>query len=224
MLTPLPSPNSGRTHTIPATDIDMDDVRETFETNVFGVMAMCQAFADQLIAARGLIVNIASLAAVSPYVFGSVYCASKGAVASFSRTLRAELRPFGVGVLVAMAGTVKSNIASHAHRRLPPGSLYERVGDAFERRLTYSQQSASMGTAEYAERLVGRALAAEAPLSALRAWFWRPDWFWCGGMASLVWLGHTLGEWVMDEVVYRMFGLYKLEVILKQEAAQKKLE
>ena len=99
--------NAGRTHTHPATDIDLDDVRETFETNVFGVMAMCAAFADLLIAARGLIVNIASLAAVTPYVFGSVYCASKGAVVSYSRTLRVELQPFGVRVMVAMAGTVR---------------------------------------------------------------------------------------------------------------------
>lgn len=59
--------NSGLTHVIPATDISMPEVRQTFETNVFGVMAMVQAFAPRLIAARGLIVNVASLAALTPY-------------------------------------------------------------------------------------------------------------------------------------------------------------
>lgn len=59
--------NSGLTHVIPATDISMPEVRQTFETNVFGVMAMVQAFAPLLIAARGLIVNVASLAALTPY-------------------------------------------------------------------------------------------------------------------------------------------------------------
>ena len=80
--------NAGRTHTIPATDVDLDDVRTTFETNVFAVMAMVQAFVPLLMEAQGLIINIASLAAVTPYVFGSVYCATKGALVSYSRCLR----------------------------------------------------------------------------------------------------------------------------------------
>jgi 1-acylglycerone phosphate reductase len=200
----------------------MDDVRQTFETNVFGVFAMCQAFSDQLIAAQGLIINIASLAAVSPYIFGSIYCSSKGAVTSYSRTLRQELRPFGVRVMVAMTGTVRSNIASHTHRELPADSLYQRVKDVFEWRLTYSQNNATMGTEEYARKLVKKALKPEAAL-LLRSWFGRPDWFWCGGLAPLVWLGNSIGEWMMDFVAYRKFRLPELERTLKQEAAQKKL-
>lgn len=201
----------------------MDDVRETFETNVFGVMAMCAAFSDLLIAARGLIVNIASLAAVTPYVFGSVYCASKGAVVSYSRTLRLELKPFGVRVMVAMTGTVRSRIASRFHRTLPPQSIYRRVGALFERRLTFSQNNATVDTADYARRLVAKALAPERPL-LLRAWFGRPDWFWAGGMARLAWFGTWLGEWVMDFVLYRMIGMPTLEKVLKEEKRQKKLK
>lgn len=214
---------SGRTHTHPATDIDMDDVRETFETNVFGVMAMCAAFSGLLIAARGLIVNIASLAAVTPYVFGSVYCATKGAVASYSRALRLELRPFGVRVMVAMTGTVRSHIASRAHRTLPPGSIYERVRGLFERRLTFSQNNATVETGDYARQLVAKALASERPL-LLRAWFGRPDWFWAGGMARLAWFATCLGEWVLDIALYRMIGMPTLERVLKEEERQKKLK
>lgn len=201
----------------------MDDVRQTFETNVFGVFATCQAFSDQLIAAKGLIINIASLAAVTPYVFGSIYCASKGAVASYSRTLRQELRPFGVRVMVAMTGTVRSNIASHTHRELPADSIYQRIKEVFLWRLTYSQNHATMGTEEYARKLVTKALKPEVS-SILRSWFGRPDWFWCGGMAPLVWLGNTIGEWLVDTVVYKKFRLTELERVLKLEAAQKKLK
>ncbi|KAL2019867.1 hypothetical protein VTK56DRAFT_9129 [Thermocarpiscus australiensis] len=214
--------NAGRTHTHPATDIDLDDVRETFETNVFGVMAMCAAFADLLIAARGLIVNIASLAAVTPYVFGSVYCATKGAVAAYSRTLRLELQPFGVRVMVAMTGTVRSRIASRAHRALPPGSIYQRVRDIFERRLTFSQNNATVDTAAYARKLVANALKGESPL-LFRAWFGRPDWFWAGGWARGVWLATWFGEWLLDFIMYRMIGMKQLERVLKEEERQKKL-
>lgn len=213
----------GRTHTHPATDIDLDDVRETFETNVFGVMAMCAAFADLLIAAKGLIINIASLAAITPYVFGSVYCASKGAVVSYSRTLRLELKPFGVRVMVAMTGTVRSQIASKPHRTLPENSIYQRIKEVFQKRLTFSQNNATVDTHVYARKLVSKALSYESPL-LLRAWFGRPDWFWAGGWARGVWFSTWFGEWLLDFVLYRMIGIKKLERILKEEEQQKKLK
>lgn len=54
--------NAGRNYTVPALDIEIDEIRETFETNVFSVMRMCQAFAPLLIEAKGTIVQIGSLA------------------------------------------------------------------------------------------------------------------------------------------------------------------
>ncbi|KAL2267328.1 hypothetical protein VTJ83DRAFT_4605 [Remersonia thermophila] len=215
--------NAGRTHTHPATDLSIPDVRETFETNVFGVMAMCAAFSDLLISAKGLIINIASLAAITPYVFGSAYCATKGAVTSYSRTLRLELKPFGVRVMVVMAGTIRSNIASKTHRTLPPGSIYERVRDVFERRLTFSQNNATVNTDKFARKLVAKALAPEWPL-LLRSWFGRPDWFWGGGNATRVWIATWFGEWILDFALYRMIGMKKLEKVLREEERQKKLK
>ncbi|KAK8054614.1 nadph-dependent 1-acyldihydroxyacetone phosphate reductase protein [Apiospora phragmitis] len=111
---------------MPATDIALPSVRRLFETNVLGVMATVQAFAAPLVAARGLVVNIASLAAAVPYVFGAAFAASKGAVVAYSRALRQELAPFGVRVTVVMAGTVRTTIDDERRRlqRLPAGSLY----------------------------------------------------------------------------------------------------
>lgn len=62
--------NAGRNYTVPALDMDIDEVRATFETNVFAVMRMCQVFAPLVIAAKGTIVQIGSLAGIVPYVFG----------------------------------------------------------------------------------------------------------------------------------------------------------
>ena len=221
MLTLRPSPR-GRTHTHPATDLDMDDVRYTFETNVFGTMAMVKAFVDMLIAAQGLIINTASASAVVPYVFGSAYTATKGAIVSYSRTLRMELAPFGVRVMCTMTGTIRSNTANHGHRVLPPGSLYERVRDLFEWRLNFSQKTSTMPTEQYARRLVTDSLRREVPLS-LRTWFGRPDWFWYGGMSGIVRLGGTVGEWLVDTICWRVFKLYKLQKVLDDERRQKKV-
>ena len=57
-------------YTVPALDVDFDEVRLTFETNLFGVMRMCQEFSSLLIRAKGTIVQIGSVAGIIPYVFG----------------------------------------------------------------------------------------------------------------------------------------------------------
>lgn len=204
---------SGRTHTHPATDLDLDDVRQTFETNIFGAMSMVKAFIDLLISAQGLIINTASASAVTPYLFGAAYTASKGAVVSYSRTLRLELAPLGVRVMVTMTGTTKSNTASHSHRVLPPDSIYQRAKDIFEWRLVFSQNSDTMPTEKYAHQLATASLKPEVPL-LFRTWFGRPDWFWYGGMSSAVWLAHSLGEWAMDTLGWYAFKVPELQKVL----------
>lgn len=84
--------NAGRNYTVPGLEIELDDLRLTFEVNVFAVMRMCQAFAPLLIAAKGRIVQIGSVAAVVPYVFGSAYNATKAALHQYSNTLRVVSR------------------------------------------------------------------------------------------------------------------------------------
>jgi NAD(P)-dependent dehydrogenase (short-subunit alcohol dehydrogenase family) len=56
--------NAGRNYTVPALDLDFEEVEETFKTNVFSVMRMCKEFAPLLIEAKGTIVQIGSLAGV----------------------------------------------------------------------------------------------------------------------------------------------------------------
>ncbi|KAI8630767.1 NAD(P)-binding protein [Xylariaceae sp. FL1651] len=215
--------NAGRTHTHPALDISLPDVRATFETNVFSIMAMVQAFIDQLIAAKGLIINISSLSSITPYLFGSVYCASKAAVSAYSRTLRMELAPFGVRVMVAMTGTVKSNTASQGHRVLPENSLYRNVQSIFEWRLVFSQNNNTMDTPTFTRKLVANSLRPERP-GWLRSMFGRPDWFWSGGLAGLVWFGHCTGEWLVDAVCWRKFRMPEMVKLLGDDLTQKKLK
>lgn len=186
-------------------------------------MAMVQAFIDQLIAAKGLIINISSLSSITPYLFGSVYCASKAAVSAYSRTLRLELAPFGVRVMVSMTGTVKSNTASHGHRGLPENSLYQKVKHIFEWRLVFSQNHSTMDTTTFARRLVADSLRPERP-GWLRSLVGRPDWFWYGGLARAVWYGHCLGEWVVDAVIWKMLRMPEMVKLIGDDLEQKKLK
>lgn len=213
---------SGRTQTVPATDLDLDDVRQTFETNVFSVMAMVKAFIHPLIATKGLILNISSGSSVVPYPFASAYTASKGAVNSYSRTLRQELRPFGVRVMVAVTGTVRTNINLHVQRELPPDSLYRPIEDIYRWRLTFSRTTPSTVTPEaYAQRLVRDALKPEWNIW-LRGLLGlgRQDWHYFGGLARLVWFSSCIGEWLGDVIIYRMFKLAKFETMLRKQEAE----
>ena len=192
----------------------MDEVRNTFETNVFGVMAMINAFSKLLIAARGHIVNISSLASIVPYVYGSIFCATKGAINSYSRTLRQELRPFGVKVTVVMAGFVKTK-TNKMYRELPDGSVYSVVADQFRRRLRYSEDTSQMSPETFADILVGRLLKDETRIWGILTR--SPNWLWIGGSAGLVkFVSSWVGEWLLDAITYRKFELDKLEAIVKK--------
>ncbi|KEY69446.1 hypothetical protein S7711_01988 [Stachybotrys chartarum IBT 7711] len=190
--------NAGRTHTIPASDVDIDDARQTYDVNLFGPMRMCKEYLSLLIAARGLIINVSSGTSVVPYLFGSVYSSTKSALNQYSRTLRMELQPFNVRVMVLMTGTVRSNIANHAERALPGGSLWKPVEDYFDARKAWSQRNGTMPADRFAEKVVTMALRGEGWLTGTR------DWFWVGGMAFAAWIASVLPAWVSELVVARL--------------------
>jgi NAD(P)-dependent dehydrogenase (short-subunit alcohol dehydrogenase family) len=83
----------------------MATVRELFETNTFGVMAMTQAVLPQFRARRsGVIVNVTSSATIAPMPLVAVYTASKVAIEGFTASLAFELEPFGVRVKLVEPG------------------------------------------------------------------------------------------------------------------------
>lgn len=189
--------NAGRNYTVPAMDVEMDEIRLTFETNLFAVMRLCQAFSPLLINAKGTIVQIGSLAGIMPYVFGSVYNSSKAALHSYSDTLRVELAPFDVRVVTVVTGGVKSNIA-RTHRDLPSDSIYLPLAKEYEERLTHSQAN-GIPNEQYSKYVVAQLLKKPK------------DRIWAGGSASLVWFISTFfPKWVLASAMTRMFKLWKL--------------
>ena len=83
----------------------MATVREVFETNTFGVMAMTQAVLPRFRARRsGVIVNVTSSATLAPMPLVAVYTASKTAIEGFTASLAFELEPFDVRVRLVEPG------------------------------------------------------------------------------------------------------------------------
>lgn len=83
-----------------------------FDTNVTGLINVTQAVLPTFLArpngGAGDIVNIGSIAGREPYAGGSIYCATKAAVRSFSDSLRRELIHTKVRVMVIDPGQVET--------------------------------------------------------------------------------------------------------------------
>lgn len=80
-------------------------VREIFETNTFGVMAVTQAVLPQFRERRvGLVINVTSSATLAPFPLVAAYTASKTAIQGFSASLAHELAEFNVGVKIVAPG------------------------------------------------------------------------------------------------------------------------
>ena len=85
--------------------VSMDAVREVFETNTLGTIAMTQAVLPQFRArGAGVIVNVTSSVTQRPLHLLSVYTASKAAVNAFTEALALELEPFGVRARLVIPG------------------------------------------------------------------------------------------------------------------------
>lgn len=80
-------------------------LREVFETNTLGTIAMTQAVLPQFRQRRsGLIVNITSAVTLKPLPLLSAYTASKAAVNAFTESLALELKPFNIRVGLILPG------------------------------------------------------------------------------------------------------------------------
>ncbi|MFP4345305.1 MAG: SDR family oxidoreductase [Anaerolineales bacterium] len=101
----------------PLEEVPLEEVRAHFETNVFGLLRVCQAALPALRRqGGGYIVNIGSLAGQIALPFQGIYSAAKFAVEGLTEALRMEVRPFGVHVVLVEPGDVATAFTAHRRR------------------------------------------------------------------------------------------------------------
>ncbi len=100
--------NAGIGNTAPVEFVTDEDLRHHFEVNVFGQVAVTQAFLPLIHRAVGRIVNIGSVGSHVTMPFGGALCASKSALQSLTDALRLELRPFGIHVCLVEPGAIST--------------------------------------------------------------------------------------------------------------------
>ncbi|WP_043486982.1 MULTISPECIES: SDR family oxidoreductase [Streptomyces] len=135
--------NAGVAQAGPFADTDETVWRRVVEVNLLGSAATARAFLPALIARRGYLLQIASLAALTPSPMMSAYCASKSGVEAFAHCLRAEVGHRGVRVGVAylsftdtdmVRGFERDDVLWEFRRRLPwPVNRICPLGPAVDR-------------------------------------------------------------------------------------------
>ncbi|KAI1800745.1 putative hydroxybutyrate dehydrogenase [Daldinia bambusicola] len=147
--------NAGRNHFMPILDEDLDAVRNLFEINFLGPIALTQAFAPLLIKAKGMAVYITSISGYLNIPYMGTYSASKRSLEIAAETLRLELAPFGVDVLEVVTGGVKTMGQTYfGDFQLPEQSLYKSVEDTVAMRAQGNEGMPRMETREYATAVV----------------------------------------------------------------------
>lgn len=94
-------------------EVPLEEYRRQFETNFFGVISVTQALLPLMRAnGRGRIINMSSISGKVGFPGLSPYVASKHALEGFSESLRLELKPFGIDVVLVEPGSYSTNIWS----------------------------------------------------------------------------------------------------------------
>jgi NAD(P)-dependent dehydrogenase (short-subunit alcohol dehydrogenase family) len=164
--------NAGIVFTGPFEALTAEGLREQFAVNVFGLADVTRACLPLLRADGGRILNVGSIAGRTTWPFNSLYAGSKYAVRAINDSLRAELRPFGVRVILVEPGAIATPLWDKA---IPPRFLrldaldpatrtrYGAVMRTIERsRATIKRRSTRP---DVVARVIWRALNADEPRS-----------------------------------------------------------
>jgi NAD(P)-dependent dehydrogenase (short-subunit alcohol dehydrogenase family) len=119
--------NAGVGITGPLEEIPTNEIKNNFETNFFGPIAVIKAILPQMrLQKSGLIINITSIAGYMGLPYRSIYSASKGALELITEALRMEVKSFGIQITNVAPGDFATNIASgRFHAPITKGSAYE---------------------------------------------------------------------------------------------------
>lgn len=194
--------NAGYALIGPVIDLSMDDLRLQFETNVIGLTALTKAVAPHMIRQHsGLIVNISSVSGICATPFAGAYCASKAAVNLLSDSLRAELAPFGISVVIVQPGAIKSGFGDAAAKNIGQceNSVYAPLAGYVKAR-AYSSQKDPTPVEEFSKVLIDKLFRKKIP-KIIRI----------GKQSTRLPLLKKLPMDMLDNMMTKMFGLDKLK-------------
>lgn len=197
--------NAGVVLSGPLEYLAIENLRRQFEVNVVGPIAVTQAFLPMLRTGRGRVVNMGSSGGRMALPFVGPYTASKFALEALTDSLRIELRPWNIPVIIIEPGSVATPIWEKS-RQSPdrsgvarPAGLRDLYGATVQSFSTAMQQVGKAGlSSDIVAATVERALTARRPKTRYL-------------VGSDAWLQAALGKFVPDRlrdaILVRKYGI-----------------
>ena len=131
-------------------DLTLDEIRDQFETNFFGVLNITKKIIPIMrLQKSGTIINISSGAGQVGFPGISAYVSTKFAIEGFSESLTYELLPYGIKVVIIEPGVIKTNffrnckVSEHSVKK---NSTYSTSLDKFQKNIEIMQEHATSPT------------------------------------------------------------------------------
>jgi NAD(P)-dependent dehydrogenase (short-subunit alcohol dehydrogenase family) len=130
---------------------ELGEIRAMFDVNVFGLIAVTQAFLGLVRQGKGRIVNMSSVGGRMPVPFVAAYSATKFAVEAISDSLRVELRPWGIKVACVEPGSIATPLWERGFEQFDrqvagmTPEAHDLYGKYIPRMRKITERSASMG-------------------------------------------------------------------------------
>ena len=180
-------------------NVTLEEARRQLEVNVFGLAALCKKVLPGMRAKGcGRIVNISSVAGKGCLYFGGWYHVSKYAVEAFSDSLRIEMQPFGVDVVLIEPGATHTDWGIIAADHLEASS----AGTAYEE--PAFRQAAVMRKGFSGKLLSEPSVVTRAILKAVRARKPRTRYRAAAGSGSMVFWHAVLPDRWWDAIVRQL--------------------
>ena len=146
-----------------AEDVSIEEFRAQFETNFFSVVRMIQKVAPIMRKqGTGDIVNISSIAGRIGFPVSTAYISSKFAIEGLSESLRYELGPFGIDVIIIEPGVIKTNFFDSMKTAKKADDAYKEIT---EKVISGVKMMAEMGTPpKEVANVIIKSLKEETPL------------------------------------------------------------
>lgn len=148
-------------------DVPLDEARKQFEVNLFGLARLIQLVVPEMRKNRyGKIVNISSMAGKVWMPFGGWYHATKFALEGFSDSLRLELKPMGIDVIIIEPGGIKTDwgiIAADNLKNVSANGAYAKTAGIVSDSMAKLYSSAHLSSPKLIAQVIRKAVTARKP-------------------------------------------------------------
>jgi NAD(P)-dependent dehydrogenase (short-subunit alcohol dehydrogenase family) len=182
-------------------DVAIDEARRQFEVNVFGLARLTQLVTPHMRAqGSGRIINVSSIGGKFYEPLGAWYHATKFAVEGFSDSLRVELAPYGIRVVIIEPGPIRTEwntISRESLVEVSRGTAYEDQAEKVRSRMEKADQPMTSSGPDTVAKKIVKAATTSRP---------KPRYPVGRGAGTILGARRVLPDRACDAIVKQLYG------------------